>query len=311
MTCEELVKQIPLYWYGELPPDEEEQVEDHLHSCLACTGEWERQRSLAAVLDRRQSEVTPAFLEECRRGLALSFDGDPAQAPAKHSASAWRLFLEAMAETFRGLTRIRQPLGAMALLALGFFAARFTTVTPGGPPNSSGYVEPVYAAVRSVQPDATGGVQIAFDETRRHTISGSLADQNIRRLLLAGVREDKNDAVRVESMDLLKAAPADAAVRDALLNALAHDPNPFVRLKAVEGLKPLGGDELVRKTLAKVLSSDDNQAVRMQVIDLLVEKRDDSMVGVLQGVVQKDNNNYVRLKCEKALKDWNASSGTF
>jgi hypothetical protein len=27
--------------------------------------------------------------------------------------------------------------------------------------------------------------------------------------------------------------------------------------------------------------------------------------------VQKEDNNYVRLKCEKALKDMNASIGTF
>ena len=48
-----------------------------------------------------------------------------------------------------------------------------------------------------------------------------------------------------------------------------------------------------------------------EVIDLLVEHRDVSMVGVLQNVVQKDDNSYVRLKCEKALKEMNASVGTF
>ena len=37
----------------------------------------------------------------------------------------------------------------------------------------------------------------------------------------------------------------------------------------------------------------------------------DQIVGVLQNVVQKDNNSYVRLKCEKALKEMNASVGTF
>jgi hypothetical protein len=32
---------------------------------------------------------------------------------------------------------------------------------------------------------------------------------------------------------------------------------------------------------------------------------------VLQNLVQKDGNSAVRLKCEKALKDMNASVGTF
>jgi hypothetical protein len=82
-------------------------------------------------------------------------------------------------------------------------------------------------------------------------------------------------------------------------------------LKALEGLKSRAADPMVRKTLAQVLLADDNAAVRMQAVDLLVARRDDSMVGVLQNLVQRDGNSAVRLKCEKALKDMNASVGTF
>ena len=60
-----------------------------------------------------------------------------------------------------------------------------------------------------------------------------------------------------------------------------------------------------------MLLSDDNPAMRMQVVDMLVAHHDDSMVGVFQDLVQKEDNSYVRLKCEKALKDMNASIGTF
>jgi HEAT repeat protein len=115
----------------------------------------------------------------------------------------------------------------------------------------------------------------------------------------------------VESVDLLKSRADSGEVRDALLNAIAHDPNAGVRLKALEGLKALAGDAGVRKTLSEALLSDESPAVRMQVVDLLVQQRDDSMVGVLQDLVQKEDNSYVRLKCEKALKDMNASIGTF
>jgi hypothetical protein len=114
-----------------------------------------------------------------------------------------------------------------------------------------------------------------------------------------------------ESVDLLKERTGSSEVRDALLNAVAHDPNDGVRLKALEGLKPLASDATVRKTLSQVLLSDANPAVRMQVVDLLVAHRDDTVVGVLQGLVQHEDNHNVRLKLEKALKDMNASIGTF
>ncbi len=172
----------------------------------------------------------------------------------------------------------------------------------------------VYSTVRSVQPDNAGGVAISLDETRHKVVKGSMNDGNIQRLLLAAAHED-NPAVRVESVDLLRSQSGSTEVRDALLNVLSQDSNPGVRLKALEGLKPLAADAEVRKTLGRVLLTDDNVAVRMLVIDLLVahrdDNRDDNMVGMMQGLVQKENNNSVRLKLEKALRDMNASPGRF
>ena len=67
----------------------------------------------------------------------------------------------------------------------------------------------------------------------------------------------------------------------------------------------------MRKVLAQVLLSDDNPAVRIQAIDMLTASRDESVIGVLQNVVDKEDNSYVRWRCEKVLKDMNASVGTF
>jgi hypothetical protein len=51
--------------------------------------------------------------------------------------------------------------------------------------------------------------------------------------------------------------------------------------------------------------------MRIQVIDLLVAHQDPTMVSILQTVVGKENNNYVRMKCKNALRQMNASVGTF
>jgi len=310
MTCDSVTKLIPLYYYAELTPEEEDRVEQHLHECSGCTREMDRQRTLAAALNSRQSGLPPRLLEDCRADLMAAIQGGaPRRDPVK---GPWTLFLEALGATFGGVVRVRQPLGALSLIAVGFFAARFIGVTPGREGISQAGMAPedVFSTVRSVQPDAGGRVQIAFDETRRRVISGGLDNQNIRRLLLAAAHE-QNAAVRVESVDLLKGQAAASEVRDALLNAVSHDSNDGVRLKALEGLKPFASDPAVSQTLAQVLLTDHNDAVRMQVVDLLVARRDDSTVGVLQNVVQREANNYVRLKCEKALKDMNASIGTF
>lgn len=308
MTCDSVGKLIPLYFYGELTADEEDGFEQHLDSCAACTGEIEHHRALVAALDSRQISVPPRLVEDCRADLMAAVQGGAPRALPTVKKGPWTLFLEAMGATFGNFGRLRQPVGALALVGLGFLAARFTgTTAPTSPVNPS---DDVFATVRSVRTAPSGQVQIAFDETRRRTLSGRPEDQAIQKLLLAAAHEE-NAAVRVESMDLLKERTGSTEVRDALLNAVAHDPNDGVRLKALEGLKPLASDAQVRKTLSQVLLADTNPAVRMQVVDLLVAHRDDSIVGVLQGVVKREDNNYVRQKLEKALKDMNASIGTF
>jgi HEAT repeats/Putative zinc-finger len=314
MNCDSVSKLIPLYFYGELPPEEEDRLEEHLDQCTVCTGELQKQRMLAAALDRRQAEPPQFLLEDCRSDLMAAVQGG-APHVARPSKGPWTLFLEAMDSTFGSLVRLRLPAGAVALIAIGFFAARFvgTSPAPSSPASLASALpsDDVFSTVRSVRPDASGRVQITFDETRRREVSGRMDDQNIQRLLLAAAHED-NPAVRVESVDLLKDRAGDTTeVRDALLNAVAHDTNPGVRLKALEGLKPLAGDPDVRKTLSSVLMADENPAVRMQVVDLLVAHRDDTVVGMMQGLVQREDNRSVRLKLEKALKDMNASIGTF
>jgi len=320
MNCDAAGRLIPLYYYGELSPEEEDGVEAHMHECAPCTREMEKQRALAAAMDHMRAAPPHTLLEDCRADLMAAIQGG-APRVARPEKGPWTLFLEAIGLSLTGFNRYRQPVGALALIAIGFFAARYTGAGMGssaiapdrGAPvahNASIMGDDVFSTVRSVQPDSTGHVQIALDETRRRVVTGDIGDPGIQKFLVAAASEE-NPAVRVESVGLLKNRVDSSEVRDVFLNALAHDPNAEVRLKALEGLKGLGGDPAVRKTLAQVLQADDNAAVRLEAIGLLVTRHDDSMVGVLQNLVQKDGNSAVRLKCEKALKDMNASVGTF
>jgi hypothetical protein len=310
MGCEPFGKLIPLYYYGELGPEEEDRVEQHLHECSPCAGLMDRQRALATALDNRSAEVPSDLLADCRADLIAAIQGG---APRREK-DIRSLFRDALAAILGSVHQVPAPIGALALIALGFFCARFTgawnTSSPAVATAGLAPSEDVFATVRSVRPDANGVVQISFDETRRRVVSGRMDDQAIQRLLLAAAQED-NPSVRVESIDVLKSRCNSNEVRDALLNAVVHDPNDGIRLKALEGLKPLSGDPEVRKTLAQVLLKDSNSAVRYQVVDLLVQHGDGDVVGMFQGLVQREENPAMRMKMEKALKDMNASIGTF
>lgn len=310
MNCDAVTKALPLYYYGELAAEVEEGVEDHLQSCAACQAELERQRALAAALNTHAMAPEPVLLAECRHDLARAIYREAAPDARRKASDPWGLFREAFRSLWHPGIRIVQPAGALALLAIGFFGARFVPGFSGA--NFAGLgTDSIVSSIRSVQPDNTGRVQISLDETRRRVVSGRLDDQNIRRLLLAAAREQDNPGVRVESVGLLKDQCTFAETRGVLLEAVLHDPNPGVRMKALEGLKTFSTDPEVRRTLAQVLLKDQNAGVRIQVIDLLIARQDPATIGVLQTLIGKEDNGYVRMRCQNALREMNASVGTF
>jgi hypothetical protein len=302
MTCESVKELADLYLYGELAGQEEDGMEQHLHGCAACRTELDRQRAVHRSLDALRMALPPNLLAECRQDLFRA-------RRVEKKPSPWTAFFE----MWRPLAGSARPIGALALVAVGFFSARLTTMRDGNLAANLASMagEPISSTIRSVQPNASGQVQIALDETRRRLVTGSLSDGNIERLMLAAAKDAGNDGLRVESIEILKGHATSADVRDALLTALRNDPNPGVRFKALDGLKGIASQPEVRKTLTYVLQNDQNPGVRIQAIDLLTQRQDTDLVGTLQQLVSKESNSYVRQRCERALEEMNASVGTF
>jgi hypothetical protein len=303
MNCESVKKNAALFLYGELSLEEEQSFQDHIETCAECRREFEAEKRLHEVLDNREMEPEPALMARCRRDLA---DRIESAAPRRAGLRQWLAGLFDMR-----VASLARPAGAVALVALGFFAARWTMNAPAGLRSTDSGSEPVVTRVRYLQPESAGKIQMMVEETRQRVLTGNADDDQIRRLLLVAARESSDPGLRAESMDLLKERHAGGEVRPVLLYALEHDPNPGIRLKALDALKPYGADREVRDALAQVLLADDNPGVRAQAIDLLVLHKQDDTVGVLQEVVQKENNTYVRLRCQRALEEMNASVGTF
>jgi hypothetical protein len=305
MNCAEIIRQIPLYCYGEVSSDVEEQIEAHLAECAVCSAELTHHRAFLDVLNEREDVSEASLLASCRSQLRTAIASQPAP---PHQSWLDRKWMEAFRNFSQFHIPFRIPVGAMALVALGYFGARYLPERFGG--MRSALAEPMFSSVRSVE-DESGKVHIAVDEIRRHMVTGSLQDPRIQELLVAAVREESNPGVRVESIGMLRNSTDSEEVRNALLDALNHDPNAGVRLKAIEGLKSWAGNTAVRRTLANVLLKDDNPGVRVQAIDLLTTHHDDSIVGVLQDVVQKEDNNYIRTRSIKLLEEMKASVGTY
>jgi hypothetical protein len=304
MNCESARKELSLFLYGELSFQEEEALEQHLEGCEGCRQALVREQAMHRALDLHEAGPPPDLLAQCRRDFRLRLESH------REQREPLRLFWDSVQRFFAAA--YMRPAGALALIAVGFFIARLVPSTPSGAVlNDASLAGPVATQVRYLQPQPSGNVRIVLDETRQRVLSGNLEDHKIRRLLLAAAKDSSDPGLRVESLDILRTRAESEEVRKALLSALQHDPNAGVRLKAMEGLRSFTSRPEVRGGLAEALLSDDNSGVRTQAIDLLIQHKEIGMAGVLQELLEKEDNNYIRLRCRKALLEMNASLETF
>jgi anti-sigma factor RsiW len=314
MTCEEVKKNLPLFLYGELSFDEEELVESHIDECAGCRVALAREKAMLGALDAIEMTPAPGALDEARAELRrrVAFAArEPGRHDAVRGSGWWDKFREGFTIRFHFAPGIAQVAGAAAMLAIGFFTARVTPNSLLGNWGQASVLSPTTSRVRYVEPMAPGRVQIVIDETHQRILSGSVDDEAIQRLLLTAAKDPSDPGLRVESVDLLKNNSQSAVIRTALLYSLQHDSNAGVRLKALDGLKQFAEEPDTRQVLTQVLLQDDNPGVRTQVIDLLVQQRPNSMVGVLQELMEKEDNSYIRLRCQKVLQEMNASAETY
>lgn len=310
MNCEAMKDSMPLFLYRELSFDEEESFEQHMAVCEACRVELVRVRKLQDLIS--EASITPSLplLAECRHELRSNL-GPQSSTAASRSVWSWlpqiSIHMPGAASGSSGVESTwMRPLAAMALVAVGFFSAKAPLFDSGA--NLAGVTA---SRVRTIEPDREGRVQIVVDETRQRVLSGRLDDEHIRMLMISASREQSDPGLRAESVELLKSRVGSNDVREALLQALQHDSNSGVRLKALEGLRPFAAQPEVRKALSHTLLTDDTPAIRTQAIDLLMASHPSESIGVLQQLMEKEQDNYIRLRTMKALHEMNASAGTF
>ena len=295
MSCREFEAQFSLYLYGELTAAEEEWFESHCSTCAACRAGLERERTLHRAIDGVEAELPAMLLASCRRELS-------ANVAAAAGKSGWRArFVNWFAAAGW------KPAVALALVACGFLAGR----AGQHPIDRLSGDDTMITRVRDVNPDGEDRVRLVLEETRQRTLGGALNDTRIQGLLMAAAQDPADAGLRFDSVDLLRRQSASVDVRRALMAVLERDPNPGVRLKALDGLRPFASDPGVRRLFAQALERDDNPGVRTQAVDLLIEHGQKDLVEVLQRLMQREDNGYIRSRSQRALEAINASVETF
>jgi hypothetical protein len=304
---------VILAYYGELPDELAESLEQHLMTCEECQEELRSIQAMETPLAAFPIvEPSPNLLAQSRMHLDEALDAIPPHG-----------FLTRLRTNFFAWMGHVQSAPALAtlLVGVGFIGGNFVEKyqanhkprTPQGPTIS----DPAHSVVGNVtgieRTPNSELVQVHYNRIVPETKEGSLDQPDIRELLLKAAASSAED-VRVQSVGMLaneckvghecEAKEDGKGVRGALLVSLRYDKDPGVRLKALEGLERyVSQDQRVRDAVLEALARDPDAKVRTAAIDLLTPvQRDSSVRQVLRQVSTQDENPYIRTVSYNALQ---------
>jgi len=310
MNCDDLEKTSSLYLYDELKPEERAAFEAHLASCAGCRTRLEEARRLHRVLSAcPRPEPTPELLVRSRQALDEALDREQL---------GWRGLLRGWMWQF-GAAPAPRLAAVLTLLLFGFGlgwtlrprARSLAPVIPSGTTSSFGASDLGDVRIRhisEVAPDPqSGGVRITLDAERRVTLEGSLDDPRIRQVLVDTVTGYDNPGIRRDTLDALRTHRDNPSVRAALLFAIQHDANAGMRLEALKTVRGMELGRDMQEALLSALEHDTNPGVRVAAVNALVEHaaeegQDETVMPVLMKLAASDQNAYVRLQCQAAVR---------
>ena len=318
MKCDEVRDSIVLAYYGELPDELAEplnqSIAQHLAGCEACRSELNAMSTLEEQLAAYPVvEPSPNLLAESRMRLDEALDRIPTGG----------IFSRIRTNFFAWVGHVHAaPALATLLVGIGFLGGNFLDryevarqPKPQAPKLYTNQVEGTVASVTGIEQTPNSElVQVHYNRVVPETMEGSLDSPEIRALLLKGASEPAA-GVRTQTVSLLahecraghacsSSADGKGGIRNALLVSLRYDKDAGVRLKALEGLQPyVEQDRRVRDVVLEALAHDPDAQVRVAAIGLLEPVQQDASVRqVLRNASTQDENPYIRTASYNALQ---------
>ncbi|MFH0990478.1 MAG: HEAT repeat domain-containing protein [bacterium] len=307
-----------LHCWDEADDDQKGILKKHLLTCKECRIELSEIDGMKHILqDQSSIEVTDDMLAEARRELRVALRLE------KNKRRSFQELLEYLSIFFERPIPI--AIGGVSLvltgLLVGYFAFqpsepgsdfRLTGITQANTPESE---EPQITNFRlTTQDQFSGQVEIEFDLITPVKMRGTADDPAIQKVLAQTLLDEQNPGARLRTVTALasqmeKTKRLDTETKSALIFSLKADPNDGVRKEALRTLLQFPMDKEIKQALTYVLQKDINPAMRIEAINslgkLMTESnsQDTDILNVLKEKMERDNNNYIRIRASNLLKE--------
>lgn len=316
MNHNEYKQLVQLSLYGELSREKQALLESHLRSCRECMAELENQKNLLALIsDHKKFAVDDKLLNEARAQLrgAIRSEKELSNPIEKLSNKIVRFYSSAPRLAFSAVTILL----AGILVGSLFFNKKGTVETTTKPVNNNYQAvlndDVNISNIRFIDSDPSDGIiEFTFEAVKPVYLKGKVNDPGIQRILTYSMLNERNPGSRLNSinaMDSEQPETFDKEIRDALITVVMTDDNPGVRREALKLMKKFPYDESIKHAYLFVLTSDSSSALRIEALNSLIDAGkmgytlSDSDLETFKQKIQKENNNYIRLKSAALLEE--------
>jgi hypothetical protein len=327
--CAEIHEKVVLAAYGELPDDEAHKLALHLSTCDDCRMEQEQLLALKTLSAAHPVlEPDANLVARSRARLEEALDALPPKRwydriaewmtrtatglQAAPAAACLLLVAGAGLGSLGGFEFAQRHAVNAAVTAAAAPVAAVAESTPGrnevngkaAGTVAAGEIANISGIVRRPNSNL---VEVSFNQVEPRRVEGTLADPQIRQLLMLASQNGSSPEVRDNSVGLLAAecrsgrgcedkGVANDEIRNVLMVALRYDRSATVRQKALDGLQPYVGEDMrVRNAVLEALLNDPDAQIRSAAISMLEPvEADTSVRQVLSTVALSDQNSHIR-----------------
>ncbi|MEK6565882.1 MAG: HEAT repeat domain-containing protein [Bacteroidota bacterium] len=163
--------------------------------------------------------------------------------------------------------------------------------------------------------EATGDIEFTFDATTPVRIKGNVkSDERVQKILARVAVSAENPGARLGAVSAIaghseNALPIANEIKTALISVAKYDENRGVRAEALRALEKFLPDPEVVQAYVFVLKTEKNTGMKIAAITGLSKAKfmpgsmGQDLLDILKEKVQSDDNNYVRLRAQVALRE--------
>ncbi len=318
MQHNEFKKMIQLSFYGELSSKEQNELNEHLKSCLECMEELESQKNLLVLLSKyKNTKINDEILSSARYQLrgALRME--------KNKPGIFDDILQKFSGLLSTPTRLAFSFTSVLIVGiliglLSFGKKDVTEIITTGESKDITELSGDNIQISNVSfidsDPSDGEVEFTFEAVKPVYIKGKVNDPNIQTILTHAMLNEKNPGSRLNSINAMytdKQITFDKEVKDAIITVVMTDDNPGIRREALKLIKRFPYDEDIKQTYLFILTSDSSSALRIDALNALLQtskngiKFTNSDLDLLKQNYDRADNDYIKLKTRTILQEYN------